>query len=183
MKEVKAYLANQLGFSETGKYILEKLIKPKITEIGIIINDPFQECEKELDTKYLEKLEKHQDVTNYWDKFNKKVAPINNRLMQNSDCQLAILDGGHAVDDGVSSEVGYYAALRRGPIFALRSDFRRGENLATSINSQVLGYIIGSGGRLVDTPSPVFREEKYPIIMTWLSQVKKWHDDFEDNDK
>jgi hypothetical protein len=178
MKKVKAYLANQLGFSETGKYILENLIIPKVNEIGITINDPFRECEKELDSKHLDKLEKYEDVRNYWDEFNSKVAPINNALMQNSDCQLAILDGGHAVDDGVSSEVGYYAAMKRGPIFALRSDIRRGENLATSINLQLRGYIVESGGKLVEAPDPEFKGEKYPVISTWLSEVRKWSDGF-----
>jgi len=119
-------------------------------------------------------------VRDYWLKFNLKVAPINNAVMRDSDCQLAILDGGHAVDDGVSSEIGFYAAIRRGPIFALRSDIRRGENLATGINLQVLGYIVESGGRLVDAPDPEFRGEKYPVISTWLSEVKKWHDGFKE---
>lgn len=166
MKKIKAYLANQLGFSETGRYVLENLIKPKIAEIGILIYDPFEECEKELDLEHVAKLEKYEDVKKYWKNFNKKITPTNNELMQKSDCLLAILDGGHAVDDGVSSEIGYYAGIERGPIFALRSDLRGGENIATSINSQVMGYILLSKGKLVDGQDAMNK---------WLTEIKKWH--------
>jgi len=168
-KIVRAYLANQFGFSETGRHLLETLVKPKITEIGIIINDPFIECGKELDYAYLAKLEKggkYSTLVSYWKEFSLKVTPINNRLMQNSDCMIAILDGGHALDDGVSSEIGYYAGIARGPIFALRSDFRLAENIAAPINTQVYGYILQSKGMLATIPN---------AIEKWFSAIKEWH--------
>ena len=90
MKEVRAYLANQFGFSETGRFILDTLIKPRITAIGITINDLFLECGKELDFGYLSKLTSHEDKVRYWEIFSRKVTPINNRFMQGSDCLLAI---------------------------------------------------------------------------------------------
>jgi len=168
MKEVRAYLANQFGFSETGRFILDTLIKPRITAIGITINDLFLECGKELDFGYLSKLTSHEDKVRYWEIFSRKVTPINNRFMQGSDCLLAILDGGPAVDDGVASEIGYYAGIRRGPIFALRSDFRSGENIAVSINPQLLGYIT-SRGKLIDGPNALER---------WFQAIKDWYDSF-----
>ena len=167
MKKIKAYLANQFGFSETGRYILDTLIIPEIEKIGITVFDPFKGCEKKLDLGYLSQLERYEERVKYWDKFSKKIAPINNDLMHNSDCLLAILDGGHSVDDGVASEIGYYAGIKRGPIFALRSDFRCGENIAVSINPQILGYILQSGGTLVDGPNAIER---------WFSEIKKWYD-------
>ena len=167
MKEVKAYLANQLGFSETGRYILDNLIKPRIERIGIIVNDPFLECGKELDLEYVSTLERHEDQRRYWEVFSKKVTPINNALMKNSDCLLAILDGGRGVDDGVSSEIGYYAGINRGPIFALRSDFRCGENMAVSINPQLLGYILMSDGHLAHGPN---------AMNEWFNEIKKWYE-------
>lgn len=170
MNEVKAYLANQFGFYELGKRcILDNFIKPKIQEIGITINDPFVECGKELDFDYLSFLKSHIAVKKYWEKFSHQVTPINNRLMQNSDCLLALLDGGSAIDDGVASEIGYYAGIERGPIFALRSDFRCGENIAVSINPQVLGYILQSKGQLIDGENAVER---------WFEAIKKWYDSF-----
>lgn len=89
--------------------------------------------------------------------------------MQNSDCLLAVLDGGHAVDDGVASEIGYYAGMRRGPIFALRSDFRGGENIAVSINPQLLGYILESKGKLIDGQGALER---------WFQAIKDWYNSF-----
>ena len=65
--------------------------------------------------------------------------------------------GGPAIDDGVASEVGYYAALvemgQRNPgrIFGLRTDFRCGENIAVSVNPQVLGYVLQTGGKVSDS--------------------------------
>ena len=167
MKQVKVYLANQFGFSETGMYVLENLIKPKIQEIGIIINDPFLECGKEFNYDYLSKLERYGDRIKYCIEFNSKITSINNRLMRDSDCLLAVLDGGHQIDDGVASEIGYYAGIEQGPIFALRSDFRCGENIATSINPQILGYIRQSKGALVDGVNAIER---------WLSEIQRWYD-------
>jgi hypothetical protein len=168
-KIVRAYLANQFGFSETGRHLLETLVKPKIMEMGILINDPFIECGKELDYAYLAKLEKggkYSTLKRYWQEFSLKVTPINNRLMQNSDCMITILDGGHALDDGVSSEIGYYAGIARGPIFALRSDFRLAENITAPINTQVYGYILQSKGMLATVPD---------AIEKWFSAIKEWH--------
>lgn len=168
-KEVKGYLANQFGFSETGRYILDNLIKPKIREIGIIVHDPFIECAKELDLNYLEKLNNYNERKKYLEEFSRKITPINNHLMQDSDCFLAILDGGHVIDDGVASEIGYYAGIQRGPIFALRSDFRLGENMAVLVNPQIEGYISLSQGYLASGKDS---------IDSWFFKIKDWHQNF-----
>lgn len=169
MKQVKAYLANQFGFSETGRYILYNLIKPKIQEIGISILDPFLACKKEFDDNTLLKLERYEDRIKFFNEFNAKVTPINNELMRDSDCFLAVLDGGHQIDDGVASEIGYYAGIEQGPIFALRSDFRGGENIATRVNPQILGYIRQNGGVLVDGENALER---------WLYEIQNWYKTF-----
>ena len=157
MGEITGYLSNQFGFSETGRYVIDSLIKSRIEKIGIKINYPFLECGKELDFNLLNSLKSYDERVKYWADFNAKVTPINNRLMKSSDCMLAILDGGPALDDGVSSEIGFYAGIERGPIFALRSDFRLCENIASTINAQVLGYIIQSGGKFIDGPNSLER--------------------------
>jgi hypothetical protein len=171
--KINAYLANQLGFSETGKYVLEKLIKPELKRIGLNILDPFEECEKQLDRSILSKLEYHDDVMEFWKEFNRKVSIINNHLMEISDVMTAILDGSHAVDDGLSSEIGNYYQLRKGPIFALRSDFRICENIAAPINVQVAGYIENSmhekhhyRGKLITGPDSISR---------WLIEIENWY--------
>jgi len=169
MREVWGYLGNQLGFSETGRYVLDNLIKPRIIEIGILIKDPFIECAKELNPGYLETLIKYEDVKRFWKEFSDKITPINNRLMQASDCFLSILDGGQAVDEGLAGEIGYYAAIKQGPIYALRSDIRCGENMAIPINAQIRGYIMQSRGKLIEPPN---------AIEKWFAAIKEWYDSF-----
>jgi nucleoside 2-deoxyribosyltransferase len=169
MRLVYAYLPNQLGFSETGKYVLEKKIKPRLREIGLQVLDPFVECAKELDFSQLEKLTLYSDVVKFWNEFNYKIPRINDPLMQKSHCMLPILDGGHAVDDGVASEIGYYAGIKRGPIFALRSDFRLSENVAAMVNPQIIGYIASSGGKLIVGQHATER---------WFQCIKEWYDLF-----
>lgn len=163
--EIKGYLSNQLGFSETGNFVLNNLIKPKITEAKVTILDPFAECKKEIDFTRLNRLKLHKDVLNFWNNFNAKVTVINNRLMQNADCMLAVLDGGHTIDDGVASEIGYYASLKKGPIFALRTDLRLAENVSAKINPQVLGYITQSGGELFEGENAIER---------WANRINTW---------
>ena len=84
--------------------------------------------------------------------------------MQNLKCLLAILDGGHTVDDGVASEIGYYVGVKGGPIFALRSDLRGGENITVSVNPQILGYIQQSGGTLIEGTDAIER---------WFEEIRR----------
>jgi hypothetical protein len=173
--EIKGYLSNQWGFSETGR-ILVKQVKDKIKDIGIIVLDPFEECGKVVDFKILAKLTDFEAKRRYWEQFSRKVTPINNSLMRQSHCQFAILDGGPAVDDGVASEIGYYAALvetgiipsRFSRIFALRSDFRLGENIGCSVNPQIEGYVCQTGGKISKNLDEWFKD-----IESWYSQMAR----------
>ena len=168
--KIKGYLTNQWGFSETGK-ILIKYVKEKIEDIGIAVLDPFEECSKELNLEELSRLVDIKSRKEYWMQFDKKVTPINNRLMRQSHCHLPILDGGSAVDDGVSSEIGYYAALVEegvisrgfGRIFALRTDIRLGENIGCTVNPQIEGYIRQTGGKISTT------------LDDWFKEIRLWY--------
>ena len=172
--EIRGYLSNQWGFSETGRILLNR-VKEKIKDIGIIVLDPFEECGKELSFTELAKLTDFESKRKYWEAFSRKVTPINNKLMRQSQCQLAILDGGPAVDDGVASEIGYYAALVEtgtiptgfGRIFALRSDFRLGENIGCLVNPQVEGYIYQTSGKISTTLNQFFDE-----IQQWYKTIQ-----------
>jgi hypothetical protein len=68
--------------------------------------------------------------------------------------------------------MGYYAGISRGPIFALRSDFRLSENLAATINAQVMGYILMSKGKLIDVTDGSDMMDK------WFAAIEEWHDSF-----
>lgn len=133
------------------------------------------ECGKELDLEHMSKLEKYDDRIKYLEDFSRKITPINNKLMEESDCLIAILDGGHTVDDGVASEIGYWAGAKRdGPIFALRSDIRCGENIAVSINPQIIGYISLSGGYLADGPGAV--DKFFTKVREWAVSKQQQYD-------
>lgn len=167
---VTIYLANQLGFSETGRYVLDHLFIPRLKEIGFDVFDPFVECGKLLDLSVLEICDKASGHQRFWEEFNRQVGPTNNKGMIESDCMGAILDGGHALDDGVSGEIGFYAGREIGPIFALRSDLRLAENLAAKVNPQITSYIEMSGGKLIDN---------YPnAIETWFDLLEKFYETF-----
>jgi hypothetical protein len=178
-KKVIGYLANGLGFSML-KYMLYAKIIPKISNIGIVIEDPFEECKKELDPKFFAGIDdkRYGEVFKYWSDFGVKITPINNNLMKNSDCLIAILDGGPDIDSGVASEIGYYTGIKRGPIFAFRTDFRLLENIAAPINCQVLGYILQSGGKFVYEPNLNSLEDIEKAIDKYVDVIKKWYDTY-----
>jgi len=172
--QLVGYLSNQWGFSGTGK-ILVNQVKQRIKDIGIIVLDPFEECGKELDFEKLGQITDFEEKRKYWEQFSRKVTPINNELMKRSHCQLAILDGGQAVDDGVASEIGYYAALvecggihrNLGQIFALRTDFRQGENIGCIVNPQIEGYVHQTGGSISKS-----LDEWFGRISAWYQEVR-----------
>lgn len=76
---------------------------------------------------------------------------------------IALFDGSHAVDDGLSAEVGYYAATH-GRIAGIRSGFRLAENRSAPINPAVEYFI----DQLFDGP------EAYDSA---LKTIKKWADE------
>lgn len=138
-----AYIASQLGFSESGRRELAYFHK-KFEEVGIYPLCPFTACGEYLDFSRLAQCKTIEDQLKFWDDFNKIVGPVNyGKLMPKSKLMIAILDGGHALDDGVCSEIGYYAAKYKGekPIVAIRTDFRFAENPAAPINPAVRYFL------------------------------------------
>jgi hypothetical protein len=137
---VPAYVASQLGFNVSGRNYLSRFYARLKHEAGILALCPFSACEEYLDFSRLYDAETLDDVNGFWDDFNRIVGPVNyEELMPRSKLMVAILDGGHALDDGVSAEVGHYATKYEGrkPVVGIRSDFRLGENPRAPINSAV----------------------------------------------
>lgn len=57
--------------------------------------------------------------------------------LDDADAVVAVLDGTQ-VDDGTAWEVGYFWALHRGPVFGLRTDFRKaGELPGSRVNAMI----------------------------------------------
>jgi len=141
---VPAYMASQLGFSASGKEQLERFYDCLKNEAGILPLCPFTACVEYLDFSRLENLKTNEELWSFWDDFNKIIGPVNyGELMPRSKLMIAVLDGGHALDDGVSAEIGFYAAEYKGekPIVGIRSDVRLAENPAAPINPAVRYFI------------------------------------------
>jgi nucleoside 2-deoxyribosyltransferase len=68
-------------------------------------------------------------------------------MIRSCDIVLGVLDGAE-VDSGVTSEIGYAAALGK-RCYGLRTDFRNcGDFDGMPVNLQVMYWIEASGGRL-----------------------------------
>ncbi|MEM4254460.1 MAG: nucleoside 2-deoxyribosyltransferase [Candidatus Woesearchaeota archaeon] len=141
---VPAYIANQFGFSTSGKELLDKFYNRLENEAGILPLCPFSACEEFFDKKRLGSLKTIDEQLAFWDEFNRIVGRVNYEvLMPKSKLMIAILDGSHSLDDGVAAEIGFYAAEYKGkkPIVGIRSDFRLSENPAAPINIAVRYFI------------------------------------------
>lgn len=140
---VPAYIGSQMGFSAPGRYFLDNEFYPKLKEAGIFPLCPFQACGEYLDAKVFDENLSVKECKELWEKFNGLVGVVNyETLMPRSLMMIAILDGSHAVDDGVSAEIAYFAQEFIGrPIVGIRSDFRLAENIAASINPAVSHFL------------------------------------------
>ena len=144
MQKKSIYLANQLGFSETGKILLNQLI-PRLEKYFIVL-EPFK------DAGTIRKITSHDAA---------RAIIISNRMMMSrSDIMAPILDGSHAVDDGIASEIAEFSLKRIGPIIALRTDLRHHDS-KFQINPQIEGYIKDSGGKLCSS------------LAEWYSEIEK----------
>ena len=155
---------DKFGFSEEGRILLYDIIVPKL-EKWFDVNEPFRECMKyfpaELKDQKIRDTMDYGKVRNLYARFNSGAAATNRRLMEKSKIMAAILDGGHTIDDGTAGEIGRYCAKKYGPIIALRTDMRLGENIGSSINLQIESDIIRSKGKLCIS------------IEEWYNELKK----------
>jgi len=138
------YLASQLGFSETGKIVLKHII-PELEKYFIVL-EPFK------DAGTIRKITSHDAA--------RAIIISNRMLMSRSNVMAPILDGSHAIDDGIASEIAEYASKRIGPIIALRTDLRQHDS-NFAVNPQLSGYIKESGGKLCTS------------LAEWYSELRK----------
>jgi nucleoside 2-deoxyribosyltransferase len=170
----KAYLGSQLGFSDVGRMALQQ-IKPRIAAIGINVSDPFEECPKacaesgiDLVAGPLSTIPNEQLA--FWQAANDIIGRTNEKNMEDSDVMLAILDGGHTVDEGLAGEMGYFSNISDGgPILGWRSDFRICENAAAPINIQLMRTFDKSKGTLVTG---------FNSFEKWLDEISQWRELF-----
>jgi len=144
MTKKSIYLANQLGFSETGRILLKQII-PHLEEYFVVI-EPFRAAGT------IKKVTS-QDLA-------KSIILSNRRMMSKASLMAPILDGSHVVDDGIAGEIAEFALKRVGPVIALRTDLRQHDS-NFSINPQIEGYIKDSGGKICKS------------LAEWYSELEK----------
>ncbi len=138
---VPAYIGSQLGFNVPGRFFLEKEFHPRLRAAGVLPLCPFTACAEYLDAGQRARAKTFAEAYEFWDAFNHLIGPVNyGMLMPRAKFMIAILDGGHVVDDGVAAEIGYFA-VKQGSAFGIRSDFRLSENLASSVNAAVRNFL------------------------------------------
>lgn len=171
---VPVYVASQLGFNTPGKEYLNKFFYPALkADAGVLPLCPFTACNEYLDFSKLSDEIPVKAQTKFWSDFSEIIGKVNyETLMPKSKFMIAILDGGHGVDDGVSAEIGYYAT-KHGKIIGIRSDFRLCENPAAPINMAVRWFIDSGpyGGKFFEGPEAYGTAIK--TIKEWADEIRK----------
>lgn len=160
IEPIQVYMPNQLGFATflaprldylIGRFRIihekiENVRQPAVTP-ELYIYEPFAESEG-LRSAYMERIQatdSYSEFIGLSKEFTEEVAETNREAMENSRIMAAILDGGHAVDDGVANEIGFYAETELGKIIALRTD-ERIMGPGEIINAQIESDIRRTGG-------------------------------------
>jgi len=138
---VPVYVGSQQGFSSAEKNYLENNFYPELKKRGVLPLCPFTACAEYLNLSELNDNTNLKEYTEFWERFNEIIGPVNYEiLMPHSKFMIAIFDGGHACDDGLSAEVSYYAS-NFGSVIGIRSDFRLSENIAAPINPAIRYFL------------------------------------------
>ncbi len=143
---MKVYLASPLGFAESTRVFMERLIAALNEQVTVInpwddhrFDDDFQRAPRIADA-----AERHALLTH----INHELGKGNEERIRGCDGLIAVLDG-IDVDSGTAAEVGFAYALGK-RIYGLRTDFRlTGDNEAAGVNLQVRYFIDASGGTFV----------------------------------
>jgi nucleoside 2-deoxyribosyltransferase len=146
---VKVYLASPLGFADSTRMFMYKQLIPKLTSVGVNIEDPW-DAPRELD----EQINNAKRITDLdtrrkaWTQIVRQLGERNARLIRDAQGVVAVLDGVD-IDSGTAAEIGYAAALGKW-VIGYRGDFRRtGEDVGSEVNLQVEYFILRSGGEVV----------------------------------
>lgn len=123
----RCYVAGPLGFTESGRHYYEHVYLPALRRVVEVV-DPWTLGPAGAPFEPLAAARRNADAIR--------------------SCQVvaALLDG-QEVDSGTAAEVGYAAALEI-PCFGLRTDLREAGEHGVSVNLQVEGFVVQSGGRM-----------------------------------
>ena len=137
---VPAYVGSQLGFNAPGREYLKSLYA-KLREVSVWPICPFKASDENLSAPLFDGTRTLDDLTVDWGRFNTGIGKTNyEQLMPYCKLMIAVMDGGHAIDDGLSAEIAYFA-VKHGLVLGIRSDFRLAENIAAPINPAVRYFL------------------------------------------
>jgi nucleoside 2-deoxyribosyltransferase len=161
MPEAKVclYLANSFGFASlTREDVVEKDILPELVKIGYEVFEPFLagETRGAFEPAVAEQHDYQRKHALYAEAVS-DTYDLNISLMERSDVLAALLDGPLDIDSGVAYELGHWVKSGRGPLVALRTDFRNVENIAAKVNIMPQQGVMRAG-RFCTTKPEFFAE-------------------------
>ena len=115
------YLANPLGFSETGTQFIQQVLLPELNRLGRQVINPFDL----VDVKRIQEIRAMPAGSariEAWRALNAEIGKTNEKTIDSCDIVFAVLDGAD-VDSGTASEIGYAYAKQK-LIMGYRGDFR-----------------------------------------------------------
>jgi nucleoside 2-deoxyribosyltransferase len=143
---VKVYLASPLGFAESTRVFMERLIAALNEQVTVI--NPWDDHRFDEDVQRAPMIAETAERRALLAHINAELGQGNEERIRGCDGLIAVLDG-IDVDSGTAAEVGFAYALGK-RIYGLRTDFRlTGDNEAAGVNLQVRYFIDASGGTFV----------------------------------
>jgi len=148
LQRKSVYLASPLGFAESTRAYMERLV-PLLADHVDVLN-PWDDQRFADEFGALSRENDWGARTRRLGEINQELGRANAASIDAADGVFAVLDGVD-VDSGTAAEIGY--AFARGKFVAgLRTDFRlAGDNDGSIVNLQVQYFIEASGGRIVRT--------------------------------
>lgn len=136
----RCYVASPLGFTEGGRTYYSATYLPALANVVEPIDPWSMTTAQEVQTAFAEG--KQRDL---W----LRVAARNSDAIRSADVVAAYLEGQEA-DSGTVAELGFAVGLGL-RVFGLRSDMRLAGEPQMFLNLQVEGFIVQSGGHIVDS--------------------------------
>lgn len=142
---MRVYLASPLGFAASTTAFMREL-QAALAGDAVAVLNPW-DADYGADFAAAERIADRAERLARLREINTAIAQANERMIEESDTLVAVLDGVD-VDSGTASEMGFaYARGKR--VFGLRTDSRlTGDNEAAVVNLQVRHWIDASGGSL-----------------------------------
>jgi nucleoside 2-deoxyribosyltransferase len=156
---MKVYLASPLGFAESTRDYLEKVVEALARHVEV--SNPWDDHRFDKDFDGAVSLDSRSEARALLGEINRELGRSNEQRIRESDGVVAVLDGVD-VDSGTASEIGFaYGIGKR--CYGLRTDFRlAGDNEGSIVNLQVQYFIEASGGSV------------HTSIDSLLPEIERW---------